>query len=654
MQGLNIAPSARMDAPGTMRAGVSTLDPYNHAFLGFQIAAPLYINLRQSMLVSSVGDAPSRVYPGMDIKLRLKEEGRYAPEMAFGMDSLLGHRRFSSEYFALSKRVHDFDFTAGVAWGRLGSAGHITNPLSRLSDHFGEERDFASEDAAAPADWFTGKEIGFFGGMEYTTPLKGLSLKADFNADAYSGETRAFGFEKPSPWSVGFNYAPAKWVSVGASLIGADKVMARLTFQTNPMKWDRKSYKDGEVMGLNGQRPTTTWKNLPRDVGKAMDVNIGRTRIKGVDFSGVLFLNDYQPGTMQIGRAARLLAGNAGPDIQTITIIPVQKGLRGKAVTMSLRDLEQAIARHQGSPEEIWQDTSFNTDTRSIKDRKKSWQWKLAPELALGIGEEETTHLYRTSFVIEEEKVWKHGFITGSSARINIADNLHRIARYRNVNTAAIRSDADLFTMNRANIDRAFIGFMRTPLPDFHFALTAGLLEEMYAGYGGEILYRPFKSPFAIGAEIWNLSKRDPFTPLAAGALDQSSVTGHLNLYYDVPDTEITTFVKAGRFIGGDVGVNAGAQMHLASGMNLKGYVTATNAGDKDVFGSDRNLIAGLQLSVPLGDIPFVPQGSEARVKIAPFTRDDGAMVDKPVDLYSVTEPMSYRHLGRNWQAVLD
>ncbi len=111
MTGLNTVPTARMDAPGTARIGVSHLDPHNHAFIGFQIAKPLYINLRQSMMVSSVGEKPDTVYPGMDFKLRLKEEGRYAPELVFGMDSALGHKRFSSEYFALSKRVYDFDFT---------------------------------------------------------------------------------------------------------------------------------------------------------------------------------------------------------------------------------------------------------------------------------------------------------------------------------------------------------------------------------------------------------------------------------------------------------------------------------------------------------------------------------------------------------------
>lgn len=177
-----------MDEEGTMRVGIATSDPYNHAFIGFQIAKPLYVNLRQSMLVSSITKEPSRVYPGMDIKLRIAKEGRYHPNIVFGMNSVLGHERFSSEYFALSKRYYDFDFTGGMAWGRLGSRGHIKNPLSNLTQHFDHDRDSTDENAASPSDWFTGEQIGFFGGVEYFTPLRGLSLKADFNADAYKGE----------------------------------------------------------------------------------------------------------------------------------------------------------------------------------------------------------------------------------------------------------------------------------------------------------------------------------------------------------------------------------------------------------------------------------------------------------------------------------
>jgi hypothetical protein len=652
--GLNTIPSARMDEAGTLRIGVAHSDPYNQAFIGMQIAEPLYINLRQSMLVSSAGQKPSRVYPGLDFKLRLAEEGRYQPEVVFGMDSAMGHKRHSSEYFALSKRYYDFDFTAGVAWGRLGSAGHISNPFKRLSKHFENDREYNDENASSPSDWFTGEKIGFFGGVEYHTPVKGLSFKADIGADRYPGERNSFDFKSPSPWSVGFNYSPKDWASFGMSLIGGDKVMARLSFQDNIFKWNTKSYKGKDSFTLDKQRSEHSWRNLARDMAHADDINIGKTRISENDMSGVLHLNDYEPVTMQIGRAARHLSANAGKNIETVTVIPIQKGLRGKTITFSRRDLESAIAHNQGSPEEIWQDIKFSDDNRSISAKRTESKFKIFPELELSIGEEDTTHLYRASIVAEQTKGWRYGFSTGSSVRFNLADRLYQSDKMRPRVENPIRSDASNFAANPVVVDRSYLSWRKTIVPDLHFAATAGYLEEMFAGIGAELLYRPFSSPFAVGIEAWQAHKRDPDSLMALAIQEQGGFTGHLNLYYQIPQTDITAFAKVGKYLGGDHGATLGLQTQLANGMKVKGFVTATDQKDRDVFGKDANIHGGLQLAIPLGNMRFVPQGSEARVKVAPMARDAGQILDIPSSLYELTEPMSYRHLGRNWQAVLN
>ncbi len=629
--GLNTIPTARMDKFGTMRAGVSTSGPYNHAFLGLQIATPLSVHLRQSMLISSVGDKPDRVYPGMDIKLRLANEGRYRPAIAFGANSLLGHKRFSSEYFALSKRYYDFDFTGGVAWGRMGSNGHIKNPFANFSSHFDQNRDLGAEDSASPSDWFTGEEIGFFGGIEYFTPLHGLSLKADFNADAYNAERANFGFESPSPWSFGFNYSPSEWISFGASIIGADMMMARLSFQGDVLNIKKALEKDKDDF------PYMPAEFITTDNGT---------------ITGNLPLNDYESSTMQIGRAAKELSARADPSVKTIRVVPMMNGTKGKAMTFSRTDIQKLAKDMPISPEEIWHSTEFSDDHSIDFSQSMPRTYKLAPELSFSLGEEETSHLYRATLNMEEEKQWGYGIVTGNSITINAADNLHRIAKFRDINLDSIRSDIDLYTKNHVNVKRSFLSFLNTPLPDFHVAATAGYLEEMFAGYGGEILYRPHQSPFAIGAEMWNVYKRDPLSPMALELYGDAYNTGFLNVYYDVPGTPITAFAKGGKFIGGDYGVNTGAQMKMSNGMTLKGSVSITNDTGKDVFNSDRNMQAGLELTIPFGYLKFVPNRSAATFKSHQMGRDDAAIIDKPIDLYDVTEPTSYHHLGQNWQEV--
>ena len=207
--GLNTIPSARMDNKGTARIGVSTTDPYLHSFIGFQLAEPLYVNIRQSAEISGLNDSARRLYPGIDFKLRLMEETHRRPEISFGINSAFGHKRFSSEYFVFSKRINNFDLTGGLAWGQLAGKGHIKNPFHAFSSHFEQDRDYTSNISQNYNDWFTGKKIGFFGGVEYFTPLKGLSLKADWNAQDYSTENQTItNFKSPDPWSISLNYKP--------------------------------------------------------------------------------------------------------------------------------------------------------------------------------------------------------------------------------------------------------------------------------------------------------------------------------------------------------------------------------------------------------------------------------------------------------------
>lgn len=650
--GLNTVPTARMDKEGTIRFGASHLDPHNHAFMGMQIAKPLYINLRQSMLVSSLGDKPKRVYPGMDIKLRIADEDRYTPEISFGMDSAIGHKRYSSEYFSLSKRVYDFDLTAGVAWGRMGSAGQIRNPFAKFGGHFNQDRDYNDEDANGPRDWFTGKEVGFFAGLEYFTPIEGFSFKADIGSDRYPAETAATYYKKPAAWSIGFNYAPRDWVDFGASLIGGDKIMGRITFQNMLSEWKGKPYKKNENQPPKRAEATTDKQKI-KEQANAKNIFMEKIRIDKNDMGGVLYLNDYEPAARQIGRAARHIAENAGDEILTITLIPVRNHVHGKAITLSRRDLESALHQRRGSPEEIWQNASFKNNDRSIGDGSSPRAYKIIPELSFSFGEEDTSHLHRISVIAEEKKQHKWGFLTGNALRFNLEDRLYQIDKIRAASENPVRSDISHFAQNIVTLDRSFLSWMTTILPDFHLAVTAGYLEEMYAGVGGEILYRPFDSPFAIGAEFWRAQKREADSFLALGVKETGNYTGHLNLFYDIPETDITLFAKAGKFLGSDVGGSAGIET-LFGTTKIRGFVTATNERDRDAFGKDTSYYGGLQVSLPIGNIPYIPQGSEARIKFAPMGRDAGQTIDKPLSLYDLTEPMSYRHLGRNWQEVLE
>lgn len=660
-----------MDAEGTMRGHSATSDPYLNSSVGFQILEPLYIGVRQTAEISSLRDEAIRLYPGVDLKLRLAEETRFRPAIALGVQSAVGHKRMAGEYLTLSKRYGAFDFTGGIAWGRLGSAAHMENPLGVFGSHFDQKRALDGENPNNIDDWFTGKDIGFFGGIEYFTPLDGLSVKADWGADRYIIESAASDYDGPDPWAVGVNYAPTDWLNGQIGLVGGEKVMASLTLKSPLSRYPRTfpdwltGEKDAPVM----LRPYRTGLSLPQQMeisASAAGIGLYDTKRNVNTAWGKLNVQDGMPLPQQIGRAARHMANHAGEYVEKIMITPVRYGIEGQSISIMRRDLEMALVHHQGSPAEIWRHATFGDappeDLRQGIERgfysggpfRLPWHWRIIQDNAVSLSEEDNGLLYRTGMVLEtREQIFDH-LLYGASVRVDVADNLHRLREYRPARPLSTRGNIDEFADRTISLDHLYLSYLDNPRDDVFTALTVGHIDEMYGGTSGEVLYRPFGKRFALGIEGFGGFKRDPRVWLNNGLfIDQGAWTAHVAAYYEMPD-DLTFTAKAGRYLAGDVGGTLAMEKRFANGVTLAAHVTATDKADFDVFGSETHLYSGLELSLPIGQIKHVPRGSAVRTKIAPLGRDTGQQIDNPVSLYKMTEPLSYRHIGEYWDTVVD
>lgn len=660
--GLNVVPSARMDKAGTISGGISTLDPYLNGYLGFQIADPLFINLRQSAEVSNINEDAERLYPGIDLKLRVLREGPFRPEISIGMQSAIGHKRMAGEYIALSKRWGDFDFTGGLGWGRMGSAGHFKNPLKAISKHFGESRNLDGEMPNEAEDWFTGEEIGVFGGVEYFTALDGLSLKADWGADDYAAERAAFDFSAPAPWSVGLSYSPYAWINAGLAAKGTDKIMARLSFKTSPAQWPWQSGKKEDTAPMRAYRTALALPAQMQLAAHKDGVLLYDVRRDIHTAEAAVALKSHQSAPYQIGIAAKNMANHAGPAIEQITVYPSVYNLRGSSVTINRRDLEQAMARHQGSADEIWANARFNDQKPNSSPRTafalnqyQSQNYSITLDTQASLAEEDSGTLYRSSIITDVQGPDFMGLLhTGTALRLNIADNLHRIAELRPQALLPVRSNAADFAANTIGLDRAYTALTHSFTPEFHDMAALGYLEEMYAGAGGEILYRPFGARYALGAESWLALKRDPLTDLNLGYNGDRLINGHLNGWYEFPQDNLTASLKLGRYLAEDLGGTFGLAKTFDNGARLEGFATYSNTADFDLFGGTTHAYHGVQFSLPLGSIRHVPEGSALRFKAEPFGRDSGQSLDAPIKLYEVTAPFSQTHLAQKWHEITE
>lgn len=660
--GFNLVPSARMDEAGTARIGLSTLDPYVNGFIGFQVADPLYISLRQTGNSSDITGDPKRLYPGVDFKLRLLTENRYRPEVSVGIQSATGHKRTGGEYLVASKRYNNFDFSAGIGWGRYGSAGHFENPLKGISNHFGKTRDLDGENPIAPNDWFTGEDIGLFAGIEYFMPWDGVSVKADWGADRNEAERAAYNVSNAAPWSLAVNYAPVHWADMSLGIQGTDKIMARISFQNNIDRWPGHTYKATDPPPLNAVRAGNAEADDLKHDAWTENITIDNVHYDTGTTQAALTLDRYKPSALQIGRAARHMANNSPEDTESFRLQTFHSGLRGPTLTLIRRDFETALLHKQGSPEEIWHNTSISSNSeenglKTLSDKK--WNFRLILDNDLSLSEEDTGVIYRTAVLVDGShslglNVLGGNIITGGRLRLNLKDNLHRLRDFRPSAPMPVRSDIDTFTEEIVTLDRSYFGWFKTLNTDLHLGLTAGYLEEMYAGFGGELLYRPFGKTYGLGAEAWQVFKRDPGKPLNLNLNGDHLLTGHIKAFYEVPNTSLTASAEFGRYLAEDVGGGFALEKRFKNGAKLKAFVTATDQSDYDVFGSTTNLYSGLNLTVPIGNIKYLGKGSEIRVNARPLGRDTGQRIDQPLPLYEMTEPLSYREITQQWNEILN
>lgn len=665
--GLNTVPNARMDETGTITGGIGTLDPYIHTWLGAQLAKPLYVNIRQSAEISNLNEDADRLYPGVDMKLRLMEETKTRPALAIGLQSAIGHKRMAGEYLALSKRYKDFDFTGGLGWGRFGTAGHFDNPLKALGGHFDGNRALDGEMPNRPDDWFTGEKIGLFGGVEYHTPLQGLSVKLDYGADRYSAEKAAFNYNAPAPWAIGLNYQTPEYSSMIGNLSigmqGTEKLMARMSLQSNMKHWRKQDADTKSAVFMSPHRAGLASPAQIKTSAERDNQLLFNTSTETYSASTDFIMKDGLSAPRQIGWAAKHMANNAGNSIEELNITPTIMGLRGPQVKLMRRDLEQAAGKDQGSAEEIWHnaeiiphsDGSFRKLRRPAEYNYGGEDWHASLDNQFSLAEEDSGTLYRSSAVISARGPTFFGLLdTAASIRINIKDNLNKITKFRPRAILPVRSNEDRFAIRTFGLDTQYINFTHSFRSDLHMSLMGGYLEEMYGGFGGEMLYRPHGKRWALGAESFIALKRDPETAFNLGFNGDSLLTGHVQGWYDIPNWDLTVNAKAGRYLAEDFGASIGLQKNFKNGAKLEGFVTLSDNADFDLLGGTTHSYHGMKFTFPLGGYKYIPRNTALNIAAAPFGRDIGQALNNPMPLYTLTDPFTLDHMSEYWDEVVE
>lgn len=666
--GLFEIPNARPEKVGQFTFGVNHVDPYTNLTFSFQPFSWLQAGFRYTSISNRAYKASDtgRHYldKGFNLKLFLLNESRYMPQVALGFRDLAGTGLFSSEYLVANKRWNNFDFTLGLAWGYLGSKHNLPNPLSLFSGHFDDRQtgDNSNGGELNIKSWFTGRP-SLFAGIQYTTPWRPLTLQLEYEGHDSSKEPLNNDFRRDFPLNFGARLKINKHISLTAAYERGNTLMLGTTIGLNfaDISQTKTNPPPVAVEPGNNNHPKNSWQSVADRLHS--NAGIAATRISK---QGDMLVVDGRPTTFRhLARSElrgnRILHNAAGSritqfkyrwqgeggfflrdDVLPRAPLPRQPFITSPASPLTDLDYRRGVvssglganAAHEKKGETLYRQPS-----------SRRFGYSIGPGLNYNYGGPDG-FLYQG--LLQASGTWytdPHGWFSGTLA-YSLFDNLKEDNYIGPSKLPRVRSDAVRY-IDQTDLGLYNLQYTRTMrLSDNLFGMAyAGLLEQMYGGVGGEILYRPFNSRLAFGADINWVKKRDYDTGF--GFQDYSTVTGLATAYIDTGIAGVLARLSVGRYLAKDYGGTIDLSRTFKSGITLGAYAVLTSAGDDYGEGSFNK---GIYVSIPL-DIFFVKSSRDyVGINYSPLTRDGGASLNRRYTLYGLTNDRALHHYWRGFK----
>lgn len=685
--GLLQTPTARMADDGEFSFVASHTSPYSR----YNFSLQPFPWLEGSFRYVNVAGAPygpewlsgDQNYKdkSIDFKLRLWEESRWLPQVAFGMRDLGGTGFFSSEYVVANKRLGAFDGSIGLATGYLGSNGDFENPLRWIDDRFSYRPPIRGAGKFQTNAMFRGP-VGIFGGVAWQTPWESLLVKVEYDGHDYSAERRIGSLPQDSRFNFGLHYSASPGVKLSLGWQRGNELAAALTLRGNlaqaqsqtrwmdppkvPLYADNKALNPEATGAAAGTLPagseTTAATVTPagsvaetctvlrpgrswEEVARWLYVNAG-IAVQDISISGSELVvrgaqRRYFYPAEGLGRAARVLDNSVGPEIEWFTLEHTRHGLplaqssisRQALIDFARRDIDLAtLARHV----ELNPPGSSREGTKVYEAPLNRDNWSIAPGYSQIMGGPDAFLLYQVA--INADAGWRltrHTWLSGTVS-VNVLDNYDQFKYDAPSNLPRVRTDMRQYvTTSTVTMPNLQLTTARALSRDLYGMAYAGMLESMFGGVGGELLYRPFGERWAIGMDANWVQQRDYDQHL--GFRDYRVATGHGTLYYSFGHQQrVVSSLAAGRYLAGDWGATLNVARSFRNGVLMGAWATKTDVSSAD-FG-EGSFDKGIYVSVPMDFL--LPRSTRGRANLVwnPLLRDGGARLIRRFGLYTLTD----------------
>ena len=637
--GLIESRTARMRPDGVIEAGVSHRRQRRFSFIDWQALPWLETTFRLTDRLNGTTGRGTTTDRAFDIRARVWSENDWRPALAIGVQDVIGTGIYAGEYIVGSKRFWDFDVSLGVGWGRLATGRDLPNPFGfGLSAFNTRPRNVGQGGVPNLTSLFRGPRMGVFGGVEWSVPaiptplgeVSGLRVKVEYSADALRDERGGFPARSgdrgraASRFNAGLQWRN-DWLDVGASFVHGTDAVVRVSLRLDPINPPRV-FRVAPPAMVARPEPVEEWSidTVAAALFPAMRA-VGFTPL-GLDIRGeeaVITVAGGRPRTLAqvAGRVARAAQPHLPAGVERIRLVTERDGATVGRVIFLRGAMEEAAAG-RGSAEEVFGSATLLSATPEwggVRTPVPRFTYGIEPRLNLQIGDPQATLRYQLGVAVGGRVDLGWGMSVAGAMQQTVTQNLDR-GLPSDSRLPRVRSDfARYARAGTTSIPALYAERLWNPAPDVFARVTAGLLEPMFAGVSGEVLWRPHDRRWAVGLDLnWVAQRgyRQRFSTLG-----YQVVTGHASFYADLPWWNLYTVLRAGRYLAGDWGGTLELGRRFDSGVEVGGFFTLTNARFRD-FG-EGSFDKGIFVRIPL-DLFGPNTRARANLNVRPVQRDGG------------------------------
>ncbi|HVV27167.1 MAG TPA: YjbH domain-containing protein [Rhizomicrobium sp.] len=229
------------------------------------------------------------------------------------------------------------------------------------------------------------------------------------------------------------------------------------------------------------------------------------------------------------------------------------------------------------------------------------------------------------------------GLTLMGEGEVNLYDNFNTL-RPADSALPHVRSDfLTYFTKGKNGIGDLELNYRFRLAPEVFAMARVGYLESMFAGVGGEVLWRPENMRWAVGGDLYEVKQR-AFDRLF-GFRDYSVLTGHVSMYYASPWYGLNFAVHVGQYLAGDRGFTFEATRRFDSGVEIGAFFTRTNVSAQQ-FG-EGSFDKGIIIRIPIGWMAPINTQAQFNMDLRPVQRDGGQRLAGDTLLYEQTRMTS-------------